>query len=243
MKRNTVIGILLATALTNLTFAQKSKMNPEDTEIWQPVPDKVTPGSNGSAPSDAIILSGEKWESVKGGKNPWEINDGVMTIRPGTGNIRTLQSYGDVQLHIEWRIPELSDSYKGQDRGNSGVFLQQFYEVQVLDSYTGTTYVNGQAGSVYKQYIPLVNASKPILEWQIFDIIYKAPRFDVGGNVTSPANMTVIHNGVLIQNHVILKGPTENTGYPLYKAHVDLPIYLQDHDHKVSYRNIWLRKL
>jgi hypothetical protein len=191
LKRNTVIGILLATALTNLTFAQKSKMNPEDTEIWQPVPDKVTPGSNGSAPSDAIILSGEKWESVKGGKNPWEINDGVMTIRPGTG----------------------------------------------------TTYVNGQAGSVYKQYIPLVNASKPILEWQIFDIIYKAPRFDVGGNVTSPANMTVIHNGVLIQNHVILKGPTENTGYPLYKAHVDLPIYLQDHDHKVSYRNIWLRKL
>jgi hypothetical protein len=166
-----------------------------------------------------------------------------MTVKPGTKDIRTKNSFGDVQLHLEWKIPTLDGKFIGQDRGNSGVFLQQFYEVQILDSYINKTYNNGQAGSLYKQHIPLVNATKPAKEWQNYDIIYTAPRFGKNGSVISPARMTVIHNGVLIQNNVALMGPTIYIGSPSYKEHGDLPIYLQDHDHKVSYRNIWLREL
>ena len=134
-------------------------------------------------------------------------------------------------------------SLPGKTVENSGVFLQEFYEVQVLDSYENKTYNNGQAGSLYKQHIPLVNATKPAMEWQTYDIIYTAPRFGKNGNLISQARMTVLHNGVLIQNNVSLTGPTLYIGAPSYSVHGDLPIHLQDHDHEVSYRNIWIREL
>lgn len=222
-----------------------SQMVPEPraTEVWGKEPAKITPSNNGGAPSDAIILDHTAWESVNGGANKWTNNNGIMTVNPGTKDIRTKKSFGDVQLHVEWRIPILDAKFVDQDRGNSGVFLQQFYEVQVLDSYENKTYNNGQAGSLYKQHIPLVNATKPAMEWQSYDIIYTAPRFSKNGTVISQARMTVLHNGVLIQNNVSLTGPTVYIGAPSYEAHGNLPIYLQDHDHEVSYRNIWVREL
>lgn len=226
----------------NIALAQMVP-EPRATEVWDKEPVKIKPGENGAAPSDAIKLNHSMWESVNGGKNPWTSSNGVMTVKPGTKDIRTKNSFGDVQLHVEWRIPELDVKFTDQDRGNSGVFLQQFYELQVLDSYENKTYNNGQAGSLYKQHIPLVNATKPAREWQTYDIIYTAPRFGKNGSVISQARMTVLHNGVLIQNNVALTGPTLYIGAPAYEAHGDLPIYLQDHDHEVSYRNIWLREL
>ncbi len=216
---------------------------PRATEVWDREPTKVTPGDNGSPPSDAIILDHSAWQSVNGSENPWTDENGIITVNPGTKDIKTKQSFGDVQLHVEWRIPYLPAEFVDQDRGNSGVFLQEFYEVQVLDSYENKTYNNGQAGSLYKQHIPLVNATKPTMQWQTYDIIYTAPRFGKTGNVISQARMTVIHNGVLIQNNVSLTGPTVYIGAPVYKPHGNLPIHLQDHDHKVSYRNIWVREL
>lgn len=238
-------ALILTTVITtsiSLSFAQMVP-EPKATEVWGKEPAKVTPGDNGGAPSDAIKLTHNAWESVLGGANPWTNDNGVMTVKPGTKDIRTKASFGDVQLHVEWRIPELDAKFVDQDRGNSGVFLQQFYEVQVLDSYENKTYNNGQAGSLYKQHIPLVNATKPAMEWQTYDIIYTAPRFGKNGDVISQARMTVIHNGVLIQNNVSLTGPTVYIGAPSYESHGNLPIYLQDHDHEVSYRNIWVREL
>lgn len=230
------------TFTASVSWAQMIQ-EPRATEVWDKEPAKVIPGENGMPPSDAIILDHSAWESVNGGKNQWNDENGVMTVAPGTKDIRTKTSFGDVQLHVEWRIPELDAKFIDQDRGNSGVFLQQFYEVQVLDSYENKTYNNGQAGSLYKQHIPLVNATRPAMEWQTYDIIYTAPRFGKNGSVISQARMTVIHNGVLIQNNVSLTGPTLYIGAPTYEAHGDLPIQLQDHDHKVSYRNIWVREL
>lgn len=239
-----ITAIASAILMITISFSWAEMIpEPKATEVWNKEPVKVTPGENGAPPSDAIILDHTAWESVTGGENKWDIKDGVMTIKPGTKDIRTKRAFGDVQLHVEWRIPTLDAKFVDQDRGNSGVFLQQFYEVQVLDSYTNKTYNNGQAGSLYKQHIPLVNATKPAMEWQNYDIIYTAPRFGKKGTVVSQARMTVIHNGVLIQNNVSLTGPTLYIGAPAYETHGDLPIYLQDHDHKVSYRNIWLREL
>lgn len=243
VRKLTLILISFTLIFVTVAMAQEAKRVPEATEIWNAEPVKVTPGTHTSAPSDAVILDASAWVSVAGGENPWDIKDGVMTVKPGTKDIHTKKSFGDVQLHIEWRIPMLDDKYTGQDRGNSGVFLQQFYEIQVLESYEGKTYNNGQAGSLYKQHIPLVNATKPMMEWQSYDIIYTAPRFGKGDSVISPARMTVLHNGVLIQNNVALLGPTEYIGAPHYKKHGALPIILQDHDHKISYRNIWVREL
>jgi len=243
VEKSAVIALVFLAALASIAIGQEIEMKPEETEAWDFVPPKVTPGTNDRAPSDAIILDPLAWQSIDGGENPWDVEDGVMTIKPGTKDIRTKKAFGNIQLHVEWRTPNLGGSSEGQDRGNSGVFLQQFYEVQVLDSHGGITYGNGQAGSIYKQYPPLVNATKPMMEWQTYDIIYTAPQFDKGGNVTSPASMTVLHNGIVVQNNSILKGPSVFIGYPRYQPHGDLPIYLQDHDHKVSYRNIWLREL
>ena len=242
MKKITLLSALIIAISLGQALAQMVP-EPRATEVWGKEPVKVTPGENGAPPSDAIILDHSAWESIDGGENKWDDKDGIMTVNPGTKDIRTKKSFGDVQLHVEWRIPNLGPEYKDQDRGNSGVFLQQFYEVQVLDSYTNKTYNNGQAGSLYKQYIPLVNATKPAMEWQTYDIIYTAPRFGKNGTVISPARMTVLHNGVLIQNNVSLLGPTLYIGAPSYEPHGKLPIYLQDHNHKVSYRNIWVREL
>lgn len=236
--------------VSSACFAQNDKRTPESTEVWEPQPKVVTPGATPSdPPSDAIVLFDgrdlSQWASVNGdGPAKWTVKDGAITVAPGSGDIRTKASFGDMQLHIEWRSPEVTDPSKvSQGRGNSGVFLQERYEVQVLDNYQNKTYINGQAGSIYKQHIPMANACRKPGEWQAYDIIYTAPRFGEDGRMIIPAYVTVIHNGVLLLNHVALLGATEYIGFPLYKEHGDAPLRLQDHGNLVSYRNIWVRKL
>ena len=219
------------------------------TEIWLPNPTEVKTGEVTSfPPSDAIILFNGKnfsnWQNYSGELPKWLINgDGSMEVINGTGGIRTKESYGSVQLHIEWKTSKNIGKYKGQQRSNSGVFLQGRYEIQILDSYNNPTYVNGQAGSVYKQYIPLVNASKPPGEWQSYDIIFNAPVFE-NNDLVKPGFFTVFHNGVLIHDNVEILGTTTNVGSPKYEPHDDGPLVLQDHCcTPLSFRNIWLRKL
>ena len=242
--------VLLAGLLTvGAQAANAPAGDPKATEVWSPVPVKVTPAATaGAPPSDAIVLFDGKhlnaWKSEKdGGPAKWRVERGELVVAPGTGDIQTRASFGDVQLHVEWYAPRLPADKVDQDRANSGVFLQDVYEVQVLDTFENKTYVNGQAGAIYKQYPPLVNANLPAGQWQTYDIIFTAPRFASDGSVKSPARMTVLQNGVLIQNNVSLKGATAYIGAPIYKAHGDMPIRLQDHSHEVRFRNIWLRKL
>jgi hypothetical protein len=239
-------SVLLITFFIGIGQIYAQKMKPQDTEVWEPEPVVVTPGEGTAPPSDAIILFDgtnlDNWESMKGGPAEWEVSDGAMTVVKGAGAIRSKIVYGDCQLHIEWRTPAEVEG-KGQGRGNSGVFLQGIYEVQVLDSYGNRTYSNGQAASIYKQSMPLVNACKPPGEWQTYDIIYKAPIFDDDGKLASPAYITVIQNGILVQNHYQIKGDTPYIGLPKYEAHGEGPLMLQDHSNPVSFRNIWLRKL
>lgn len=220
--------------------------DPKITEVWEPVPRVVTPGQGTAAPSDAIILfdgkSTEAWQHAEGEAVKWTIEDGAMTVVKGTGNIKTKQAFGDVQLHVEWRTPAVVKG-EGQGRGNSGVFLQSRYEVQVLDNYNNKTYPNGQASAIYKQHIPLVNACRAPGEWQSYDIIFTAPRFNKDGMRVAAGRLTVIQNGVLVQNNVEIKGTTEYIGLPKNIAHGKAPIELQDHGDLVSYRNIWLREL
>lgn len=216
------------------------------TEIWEPVPETVqTP--EGAPPSDAVVLFDgsnlDAWEAKEGGAAEWLVEDGVMSVARGKGDIRTKDSFCDVQLHVEWRSPANDEGHDGQDRGNSGVFLQERYEVQVLDGSDNPTYVNGQPASIYKQHPPLVNASRAPMEWQSYDIIFQAPIFAEDGGLRRPAYVTVMHNGVVVQNHTQIQGATEWIGYPAYQAHDCAPISLQDHDSDVSYRNIWVRQM
>ena len=219
----------------------------ELSEVWEPVPPVVV-AEPGQAPSDAIVLFDgtdlEAWESASDGSEArWSIDaDGALTVVAGAGGIRTKQEFCDVQLHLEWRTPaEISG--EGQGRGNSGVFLQERYEIQVLDSYENETYPNGQAASLYKQSIPLVNASRPPGTWQSYDIIFMAPRFDASDALEKAGTVTVLHNGVLVQNHVEIQGTTEWIGPPQVDAHGCAPLYLQDHGDEVSFRNIWIREI
>lgn len=221
----------------------------QEAEIPEPTiePPIVDPGPAGGPPSDAVVLfdgtSLAAWRGKDGGDAKWAVQGGAMVVVPGTGDISTREVFGDCQLHIEWATPAKVEG-DGQDRGNSGVFLQSRYEVQVLDSYENKTYYHGQAGAVYKQYTALVNASRPPGQWQTYDIVFRAPRFDDSGKLLAPARMTVFHNGVLIQDNVEIKGTTTHIGAPRYTAHPPAqPLLLQDHGNPIRFRNIWLRRL
>ena len=240
--------LFVSSSLIAQQYLKEEDYKPEDTEFWEPEVEKVDPGeSNASPPSDAVVLFGgddlSKWESVKGGDAQWDVQGGHFTVKPGTGGIKTKDDFGSFQLHIEWRSPQEIVS-ESQGRGNSGIFLQGLYEVQVLDSYDNRTYANGQAGSIYKQYPPLANAMRPPSDWETYDIIYTAPEFDEkNGALLAPGYVTVIHNGVVVQNHSKLQGTTQYIGTPKWVAHGDGPIILQDHSNPVSFRNIWIREL
>ena len=233
-----------------LGSTKKEPTKPEQTEIWNPKVPVVTPGINNQAPSDAIVLfdgsNFNEWTSEKDATSvKWILNkDGSMTVNNRTGNIQTKKDFGSIQLHIEWKSPKEVQG-ENQSRANSGVFLQKRYEVQVLDNNDNDTYVNGQVGSIYKQSIPLAMASVLTGDWNTYDIIFHAPEFDSDGNKTKSGTITVLHNGILIQDYFELKGTTEYIGWPKNTAHGKAPILLQDHgDHsRVSYRNIWLREL
>jgi hypothetical protein len=258
LSRLTAWLLPVALCVPALAQQQGAKPRPADTEVWEPVPKIVTPGSTDSAPpADAIVLFDGKnlaeWISGRD-KSPakWTVADGIMTVDKKTGNIQTKRSFTNYQLHIEWRIPE-GITGENQARGNSGVFLASTgsgdagYELQVLDSFNNKTYVNGQAGSIYKQFAPSVNSSRRPGEWQAYDVIWTAPTWNADGSLKTPAFVTVLHNGVLIQNHVELKGETLYIGQPRYsRPYESAPIMLQSHGDPsppISFRNIWLREL
>jgi hypothetical protein len=269
--KKTLLALLAFAAFGSIN-AQTELTKPEETEFYEPVPKVVTPAAKiGEAPSDAIILfdgkginnfvqdadgSAVKWTmdksrvigreyTAEGKPFAWTLNatEGSMTVKRGTGDVKTKQLFGDFQLHIEWRSPMESDSLKGQQKGNSGVFLQERYEVQVLNNYKNTTYTNGQAGSLYKQTPPLANACSVMGEWNVYDIIFSAPRFRRNGSLEKAGVVTVIHNGIVVQHATVIQGSTEYIGAPKNVAHGKGAIKLQDHGNAVSYRNIWIREL
>jgi hypothetical protein len=260
--------LILTLTLTAILPAQQSpapptalqesaKPKPEDTEVWQPVPPVVTPGATTAAPpSDAIILFDGKnlneWVSAQDHTPAkWIVSDGVITVSKVAGNIETRRAFKNYQLHLEWRVPKYVTG-SGQLRGNSGLFLASTgpedagYELQILDSYQNATYVNGMAGSIYKQSIPLANPTRKPGEWQTYDVVWIAPTFNPDGTLKTPAYVTVIFNGVLVQNHFELKGETLYIGQPFYKKYDTAPIKLQAHGDPsppISFRNIWVREL
>lgn len=251
-------SILFTALLAGSAFmANAQQAKPEDTEIWEPIPKVVTPGHNfRDAPSDAIILFDGKnldqWVQADD-QSPakWDVKGDVLTVNKHYGNIETKQKFGSYQLHIEWKVPA-NITGSGQARGNSGIFLASLgkgdagYELQVLDSYNNKTYVNGMAGSLYKQAIPLANPGRQPGEWQVYDVIWTAPTFNEDGSVKTAAYATVFFNGVLVENHYELQGPTQYIGKPHYQKHGPAAIKLQAHGDKsepLSYRNIWVRPL
>jgi hypothetical protein len=263
MKKLLIIGLMLFSYIYSSGQVQQKTpapppipsgpeiMKPEMTEIWYPEVKIIQPGAtNRDAPSDAIVLFdgtdiNKEWTGMDGKPSIWTIKDGALISTKGSGYIKTKRVFSDFQLHIEWKTPTEVSGFS-QGRGNSGVFLQELYEVQVLDSYDNRTYRNGQAGAMYKQYAPLVNVCRKPGEWQTYDIIYTAPRFSHDSlTYFTPPRVTVIQNGVLVQNNVSLRGPTQYIGMPEYtiKKHGPLSILLQDHGNPVAYRNIWIRDL
>lgn len=252
--------IITSALIAGIGFATaNAQAKHEDTEFYTPVPKKVTPGKTmNTAPSDAVVLFDGKnldsWVMTDDRAQPaqWTVANGQLTVNKKVGNIETKQSFGNYQLHIEWQVPK-NITGTGQLRGNSGLFLASMgkgdlgYELQILDSYDNNTYTNGMAGSIYKQTTPLVNPSLKPGEWQTYDVIWTAPTFKADSTVNTPAKVTVLYNGVLVQNNFELKGPTQYVGEASYKkAHGPLPVKLQAHGDKsepVSYRNIWIREL
>ena len=214
-------------------------------EDWSQLPPSIDPGDMRNPPTDAIVLfDGEdldEWVNKTGEAPGWKIEKDQLIIVPGAGDIYTKKSFGDVQLHVEWMIPE-----KEYGHGNSGIYLQGRYEVQIFNSYKNDSeiYYNGQTGSLYKQHAPLVNASKPRGEWDVFDIIFTAPRFNSSGMLISPAMFTVLHNGMLVQHNAKLTGTTTHQKTTSYEAHpIKQPLMIQDHGDPVCFRNIWIREL
>jgi hypothetical protein len=240
------IATALLLIIMSTAFSQ-NEPDPKATEVWEPEPKVVNPGKSPTTPpSDAIILFDGKnldqWTDTGGKAAQWTVSDGAMTVAKGKGDVKTRKTFGDVQLHIEWRTPAKVEG-EGQGRGNSGIFFCEKYELQVLDSYNNRTYSNGQAGSIYKQSMPMVNASKGPGEWQIYDVVFIMPRFNQDGTVKSPGHITVFHNGVLIHNNTEIKGTTEYIGPPKTVAHDKGSLRLQDHGNPTSFRNIWVREL
>jgi 3-keto-disaccharide hydrolase len=263
MRRTFVLVVSVAVLAAALFAVSSMVASPQSVNLpemkWpihdraRPQPDVITPGTFstqdqvGRPPSDAVVLFDgrdlSQWESVKGGPAPWKVGNGYFSTVPKTGDIQTKLPIGDCQLHVEWATPDPPHG-TDQDRGNSGVFIMGLYEVQVLDSYQSQTYADGQAGAIYGQYPPLVNACRPPGHWQSYDIIWHGPRFDASGKLLRLATITVIQNGVLVQDHVSLTGPTEHQHRPPYHATPEkLPLRLQDHNHPVRFRNIWVREL
>jgi len=210
----------------------------------RPHPPVVTPAAqSGGAPSDAIVLfDGKDLSQWQSGKGNWKVADGYFQVVPGAGDLSTKQKFGDVQLHVEWAAPaEIRGT--SQNRGNSGIFLQGRYEIQVLDSYQNPTYADGQAGALYGQWPPLANPARPPGQWQTYDIVFEAPRFD-GEKLVKPAYQTVFMNNVLMHNHKEVMGAMVYRKVATYSAHgAEEPLALQDHHNPVRYRNIWVRRV
>ena len=247
------LGLCFTANAQEKTYPKQEPMRPGMSEYWTPQPKIVTPGDakTNSAPSDAIVLFDGKdlsqWENPRGGEAKWKAENGVIVVNKerGAGDIATKEKFGNFQLHIEWCVPKDIEG-TSQSRGNSGVFLQGMYEVQILDSYENETYVNGMAGSIYKQTPPLVNVMRKPGEWNVYDIIYTAPIFNPDGTYLYRPRVTVIQNGVVLQNNVEILGTTEYIGFPKVTPHGDGPIVLQMHgdpSKPISFRNIWIRKL
>ncbi|HLT86837.1 MAG TPA: DUF1080 domain-containing protein [Sphingobacterium sp.] len=242
----TPFGSTLLFLTLSISGMAQTKFKPEDTELYSPKPPVVTLKNH--VPSDATVLFDgtnlDHWVSCNNPEQPaaWTIAHNILTVKPGAGDIQTKQTFEDFQLHIEWKSPEIVKG-NGQGRGNSGVFLQGLYEIQILDNDDNPTYVNGQAGSLYKQRPPLVEVRAAEDKWHRYDIIYKAPRFNKDGMLISKGCVTVLHNGVLVQNNTQIEGTTEYIGLPKMQAHGAEPIILQDHGDLVNFRNIWIRPL
>ena len=240
-----VLATLFATPLAaqNLgPWPQHALDRPQPPVVMPAAADKPS-----APPADAVVLFDgsdlSQWENDSGAAAGWQLGPGYVQVVPGAGNMRTKRAFGDCQLHVEWAAPT-PPSGESQERGNSGVYLMSKYEIQVLDSYQNKTYPDGQAAAVFGQYPPLVNASRPPGDWQTYDIVFRGPRFDASGKLLRPARVTVFHNGVLVQDNVVLSGPTAHQRRPPYAAHPDrLPLLLQNHGNAVRYRNVWIREL
>jgi hypothetical protein len=250
-----VAGLIAALGLAAVPAADETRPAAEPArwrqhDVRRPRPAVVEPAEGPVAanpPKDAVVLfdgSGlDPWKSADGGPAKWKVVEGALETVPGAGPIETRRAFGDLQLHVEWAAPSPPKG-KGQDRGNSGVFLMGQFEVQVLDSYQADTYADGQAGAIYGQYPPLFNASRPPGRWQSYDVAFRRPRFDSSGKLTEPARITLFHNGILVQNNEEPFGPTSWLKWLPYEDKGGRgPIALQDHDHPVRYRNIWVREL
>lgn len=255
MKKKIALALTLLSAVCaqaqEKKYPEPEAMRPGMTEFWTPQRKVVTPGDikTNSAPSDAIVLFDGKdlsaWHNGNGEPAGWTVKNGIVTVDKTKGDIVTRQSFGSYQLHLEWCVPVDID-YDGQSRGNSGVYMQDKYEVQILDCYNNETYINGMTGSIYKQTPPLVNAMRKPGEWNVYDIIYTAPVFKEDGTYLYRPRITLIHNGVVLQNNTEILGTTEYIGIPKVVPHGDGPIRLQMHgdpSKPISFRNIWIREL
>lgn len=251
----TKTAVIIFSSLLVMANNSQAKNDPEAdpklTEIWEPIPEKVTVPTIplDAIPSDAIPLlqnnGADHWQHPDGRTVEWLYESGELTVKPQSGSIVTKQKFCDMQMHLEWRSPKKSERKKNAHKhANSGIKIQGLYEVQILDTYNTPIYVNGQAASIYKQAAPLVDALSPSGEWQSYDIIFNAPRFTDAGKLDKAANITVLHNGVVVQNNFELQGTTLYRGTPKYfQAHGCKPILLQDHGGEISFRNIWVREL
>ena len=244
--------VTIGIALSTLAAGGFSGLSTEDDGFRWKVHDEDRPkppviSVENGVPSDAVVLvgAGSGTEALRSGDQDcrWSFEDGILTVKSGTGDIHSRDSFGDCQLHLEWKFPE-GRSVNGQMGGNSGVFFLDRYEVQILHTFENESYADGMAGSIYGQFPPLANPIKPAGQWNVYDIVFRGPRFDDEGDLVRPATLTVIINGVLVQDHVSLLGPTRHKARTTYESHEPVgPIRFQDHGDPISFRNIWLRSL